>query len=117
MKILVVDDEQIVRWFLDSALRKRGHEVITASNISEASEKLDSEKIDILFIDLRMPEGNGAELIKTLHDKADKPKIVVCSAFITPEFEEEFREQGISVLKKPFKIDELNKTIKKFLVK
>lgn len=116
MKILVVDDEQLVRWFLDRALRKGGHEVITASNISDAAAKLDSEKIDILFIDLRMPEGNGAELIKKLSDKAQKPKIVVCSAFITAELEGEFKAQGISVLKKPFKIDELNNTVKKCLV-
>lgn len=117
MKILVVDDEQLVRWFLDRALRKSGHEVITASNISDASAKLDSEKIDILFLDLRMPEGNGAELIKELSNKAHKPKIVVCSAFITSELEEEFREKGINVLKKPFKINELNNTVKKCLVK
>ncbi len=116
MKILVVDDEQLVRWFLDRALRKSGHEVITASNISDAASRLDAEKIDMLFIDLRMPEGNGAELIKKLSSKPQKPTIVVCSAFITPELEEEFRNQGISMLKKPFKLEELNNTVKKHLL-
>lgn len=113
MKVLVVDDEQLVRWFLDRALRKSGYEVITASNIAEASSKLESKDIDILFIDLRMPEGNGTELIKKLGDRAQRPKIVVCSAFITAELEEEFRNSGIFILKKPFKLDELNTTLKK----
>jgi hypothetical protein len=36
-------------------------------------------------------------------------KVIVCSAFITPEIEEEFKGMGISVLKKPFKLDELNR--------
>lgn len=113
MKILVVDDEQLVRWFLDRALRKSGHEVIAVSNISEASEKLDSENFDVLFMDLRMPKGNGAELIKRVSDRAQKPKIVVCSAFITPAMEEEFKNNGICILRKPFKLDELNNTLKK----
>ena len=111
MKILVVDDEQLVRWFLDRALKKSGHEVITASNISEAYEKLAREKVDILFMDLRMPEGNGRELIEKMANLTLKPKVVVCSAFITPELEEEFRNKGICILKKPFTLDELNKIV------
>lgn len=115
MKILVVDDEQLVRWFLDRALSKSGYEVTTASNISEASQKLDAEKIDLLFIDLRMPEGNGADLIQRIYSSAEgkKPKVIVCSAYITADLEEEFRGKGICILKKPFKLDELNATLKK----
>ena len=111
MKILVVDDEQLVRWFLDRAFRKSGHEVITASNISEAYGKLDREKVDILFLDLRMPDGNGRELIDKIAGLTLKPKVIVCSAFITPEQEEEFRNKGICILKKPFTLDELNRVV------
>ncbi len=115
MKILVVDDEQLVRWFLDRALRKNGHDVVMASNISEALEKLNADKIDMMFVDLRMPEGSGKELIEKMGKFAPKPKVVVCSAFITSELEEEFRNKGICILKKPFKLDELNKTMQKCL--
>ena len=111
MKILVVDDEQLVRWFLDRALKKNGHEVITASNISEAHEKLNREKVDILFVDLRMPGGNGRELIEKIASLNPNPKVVVCSAFITSEQEEEFRNKGICILKKPFTLDELNRVV------
>ena len=55
MKVLVVDDEQLVRWFLDRALRKSGYEVITVSNIAEAAETLRTDSIELLFLDLRMP--------------------------------------------------------------
>ncbi|MDA8431390.1 MAG: response regulator [Nitrospiraceae bacterium] len=112
MKILVVDDEQLVRWFMDRALKKEGHEVITASNISEAGARLQSEEIDLLFIDLRMPEGNGTELIKNVCNLPKVPKVIVCSAFITAELEDEFRGKGICILKKPFKLDELNYALK-----
>jgi len=111
MKILVVDDEQLVRWFLDRALKKGGYEVITASNIAEAYEKLNREKIDILFVDLRMPDGNGRELIEKTANLTLKPKVIVCSAFITSEQEEEFRNNGMCILKKPFRLDELNRVV------
>jgi len=111
MKILVVDDEQLVRWFLDRALRKSGHDVVTVSSIAEASERLKTDKIDLLFLDLRMPEGNGVELIRQLEPPASRPKIIVCSAFITPELEDEFKTKGICMLRKPFKLDELNDTL------
>jgi DNA-binding NtrC family response regulator len=106
-----------VRWFMDRALRKVGHEVITASNVSEASERMQSEEIDLLFIDLRMPEGNGTELIKKVVNLPRKPKIIVCSAFITSELEDEFRGKGICILRKPFKLDELNCALKSCLDK
>jgi DNA-binding NtrC family response regulator len=115
MKILVVDDEQLVRWFLDRALRKSGHEVMTASSVSEAFQKLEAEKFDMLFLDLRMPEGNGTELLGKLEKLSRKPKVIICSAFITSELEEEFRNKGICTLKKPFKLDELNSAMKQCL--
>jgi|MudIll2142460700_1097286.scaffolds.fasta_scaffold269088_1 DNA-binding NtrC family response regulator len=114
-RMLVVDDEQLVRWFLDRALTKNGHEVIIASNVSEAFERLSTEKFDMLFVDLRMPEGNGTELIEKVWTLAVKPKVVVCSAFISSELEEEFKNKGICTLKKPFKLDELNKVVQQCL--
>jgi DNA-binding NtrC family response regulator len=112
MKILVVDDEQLVRWFMERALRKSGHEVLTSSSVTDAYEKLSSQDIDLLFIDLRMPEGNGLEVVKKVSESQKKTKIVVCSAFVTSELEEEFKDKGIYVLKKPFKLDELNSTVR-----
>jgi len=116
MKVLVVDDEQLVRWFLDRALKKSGYEVITASNIAEAAQKLKTDDtIEVLFLDLRMPEGSGIDLIRQLDLTEKRPKIIVCSAFITPELEDEFKTKGICMLRKPFKLEELNSTLKKCL--
>jgi DNA-binding NtrC family response regulator len=115
MKMLVVDDEQLVRWFLERALRKSGYEVSTAPTILEASEKLDREKFDMLFVDLRMPGGSGTELLEKVGTLTVKPKVVVCSAFITSALEEEFRNKGICTLRKPFKLDELNRVVQECL--
>jgi two-component system response regulator PilR (NtrC family) len=108
VKILVVDDEQLVRWFLERALRKWGHSVVLASTANEASERMAQERFDMLITDLRMPEGSGDTLLKTVGDASDKPShIVVCSAFVTADMSLEFQRRGILILKKPFKLGEL----------
>jgi DNA-binding NtrC family response regulator len=111
MKILVVDDEQLVRWFLDRALKKGGHEVITAAGIGEALGLLRSDRFDLLFVDLRMPAGSGTELIRQLHALPYRLQVIVCSAYITAELEDEFTQNGICILRKPFKLDELNQAL------
>ena len=116
MKILVVDDEQLVRWFLERALKKWGHKVVTASNIHDAMKHIDDGGFDLMFTDLRMPEGNGAELLDTMSEIAsNKPKVVVCSAFITADMAKDFNKKGILTLKKPFKLAELQEAVKQCL--
>lgn len=112
MKILVVDDEQLVRWFLERALKKWGHEVVSVSNNSDAVARMNREAFDVLFVDLRMPEGNGSALLEKGRELANFPKkIVVCSAFITGEMMQDFNKKGILTLKKPFKLAELENTL------
>ena len=112
MKVLVVDDEQLVRWFLERALKKWGHEVVSVSNIHEAMVQVRENSFDVLFTDLRMPEGDGSKLVKQVCGMPEKNvKIVICSAFITNDMIKDFRDQGILTLKKPFKLAELEKTL------
>jgi DNA-binding NtrC family response regulator len=112
IKVLVVDDEQLVRWFLERALKRWGYEVITVSNVREAIKTLSNNNFDILFTDLRMPEENGALLLQKVSDLTESPKVVVCSAFITPEMDKDFKLKGFYSLKKPFKLEELENTLR-----
>jgi DNA-binding NtrC family response regulator len=109
-----VDDEQLVRWFLERALKKWGHEVVSAPSGQDALKILEESSFDVLFTDLRMPEGNGAKLIKQASDMTHKcKKIVVCSAFITAEMARDYDSKGIFTLKKPFKLNELESVLAK----
>jgi DNA-binding NtrC family response regulator len=113
MKILVVDDEQLVRWFLERALNKWGHDVVTAPSGQDALSLMKEDSFDVLFTDLRMPEGNGAHLIKEVSEMPQKcKKVVVCSAFITTEMVRNYDSKGILSLKKPFKLNELESVLK-----
>ncbi len=113
MKILIVDDEQLVRWFMERALIKKGFEVKSASSVQSALDILEKEKFDIVFTDLKMPEGNGAILVDKLREMPHRTVIVVCSAYITAETDQQFRQMGIHTLKKPFKLKELEVLLQK----
>jgi DNA-binding NtrC family response regulator len=112
MKVLVVDDEQLVRWFLERALKKWGHNVTSVSNAKDALSEITSGNFDILFTDLRMPEESGTKILNSLESmQVERMKVVVCSAFITPELSQDFRNKGFLTLKKPFKLAELKSTL------
>lgn len=107
MDLLVVDDEHLVRWFLQRALSKKGYNIVSVGSVKEALEKLQEGHFDLIITDLKMPEEDGTVLIKKLREMPQPPKILVCSAYIKDEEEEEFKKQGILVLKKPFRMKEL----------
>ncbi len=111
-RALIIDDEDLILWFLERALKKRGLEVVIARNLREALEELNKGAFDIIFTDLRMPEGNGTELLGRLSEITHKTGVVVCSAFITNELSAILKDKGIGILKKPFRLDELDEVLK-----
>lgn len=111
-KALVVDDEDLILWFLERALKKRGYDVVIARNIMEAYEELNKGNFDIIFTDLRMPGGNGTELIGKMGEITQKTKVIVCSAYINNELCRIFKEKGIGILKKPFRLEELEEVLR-----
>ena len=111
MRVLIVDDEQLVRWFMEWALLKKGFEVKSVASVQAALDIIQNEHFDIVFTDLKMPEENGAILVHKLREMPHQPVIVVCSAYITAELEKEFRNMGALTLKKPFKLKELEATL------
>ncbi len=115
MKVLVVDDEQLVRWFLQRALTKKGYDVTVVSSTQEAELLLQNENYDLIISDLRMPTGDGAPFINRLVESGTHPPIIACSAYITPELDKDFRLKGVYTLKKPFKLSELEEALQRVL--
>jgi CheY-like chemotaxis protein len=62
-KVLVVDDEKIIRSLLKEIVGKEGHEVLTAKDGAEALEKIEEDKPDLIITDIFMPEKTGLETI------------------------------------------------------
>jgi DNA-binding NtrC family response regulator len=64
--VLLVDDEERLLRHLGRALRAEGHEIVTATSVAEAQERLAERGFDVLVVDNLMPGGTGLELIRDL---------------------------------------------------
>ncbi|NVB38137.1 response regulator [Pseudenhygromyxa sp. WMMC2535] len=108
IRVLVVDDEVNLRFAVERGLRKAGHHADSASTVRQAIERLRSQPYDTVITDLRMPGGDGLELIQWLGSYSPSTKILVVSAYITPDFRQEYENQGaIGILEKPIEIAKL----------
>jgi DNA-binding response OmpR family regulator len=81
-KILVVDDEFILRDLMRIILEEQGYSVITASNGEEALTKADNELPDLIILDLMMPGKSGLEVCKILKSQSETKHIPVVMATV-----------------------------------
>lgn len=115
-KILVVDDEEIVRTTLKRALNRDDMVVTTASLAKEALALLENEKFDLIMTDVKMPEMDGITFVKTV--KLDDPEvpIVVLTGFATIEMTRDALQSGAyNFLTKPFEIENILAVVKRGL--
>jgi len=107
-RILVVDDEQSMREMLAIMLTKEGYEVVTADSRAEAASALSRSPADMVVTDVKLPDGDGIEILR--HVKAASPEtvVVVMTAFGTTDAAVAARKLGAEAyLFKPFDVDEL----------
>jgi len=75
--ILVVDDEDDIRFLLKKILEKEGYGISEAESAKKALEKLSSEKVDLVLLDVMMPEMDGVELSRKMREDASLKKIPI----------------------------------------
>lgn len=111
-RILVVDDEESIREFLEIMLKKENYEVTTVEDGLRAKETLGKKSFDMVISDMQMPNMTGIELLK--HVKESYPDIVfmMITAFGTTESAVDAMKMGAyDYVTKPFKIDEVRLNI------
>ncbi len=111
-RILVVDDEESIREFLEIMLKKEGYEVTTAEDGLKAKDVLSKKTFDMVISDMQMPNMTGIELLK--HVKESYPDLVfmMITAFGTTETAVDAMKMGAyDYVTKPFKIDEVRLNI------
>src|SRR3989338_10118289 len=115
-RILIVDDEESIREFLEIMLRREKYEVATASNAKKALKTLEKENFDMVITDIQMPEMNGIELLGKIKDTDSDTVVIMVTAYGSTESAVEAMKLGAyDYITKPFKIDELKIIIKNAL--
>ncbi len=115
-RILVVDDEESIREFLEIMLKKEGYEVTCAEDGAKARDLLTKKSFDLVISDLQMPNMTGIELLKYVKESYPELVFMMITAFGTTESAVEAMKMGAyDYLTKPFKIDEVRMNIQNAL--
>ena len=82
-KILIVDDEEHIRFLYSEELTEAGYEVITADSGYKLLERIENEKPDIVVLDIKMVDYNGLDLLQDIRNKFYNMPVVLCTAYDT----------------------------------
>lgn len=108
MHVLIIDDEAAVRQILSSVVSRAGHSVDTAANVKEAASKLVRGDVDLALCDIRMPDGDGVELVRSMRSSGVDTQFIMVTAFASVETAVEALRAGASdYMVKPIRAEEL----------
>jgi len=109
MHALVVDDDEGILWILDRVLREEGLKVSQAGSIAEAEMVLKSSAVDMVFLDVFLPDGNGMDLLAT--GTLTMPVIILTAETTFGHAAEAYRIGAMEYLPKPFDLDEVRQLV------
>ena len=113
-KILIVDDDESVRWVLKKSLEKEGMETELAKDGSEALDRLKEGDIAIVLMDIRMPGMGGFEVLDKIQSEGRGTSVIIMTAQATMQNAiEAMRRGAFDYITKPFDLDEVNILVRK----
>jgi two-component system response regulator PilR (NtrC family) len=117
-KILVVDDDQGMRDYLEIMLSREGYDVTTASGGREAISACKKRKYDLVITDLKMPKISGIDILKAVKEHSPETMVILITGYASGETAiEAMKEGAYDYLEKNFTVDDLKSTIQDALSK
>ena len=115
-RVLIVDDEEKMQRILQIMLQRMGYEIACASDGKMALETVQSQPVDLVISDLRMPGMSGIELLRILREQSNDVPVIIMTAYGTIESSVEAMKLGAcDYIVRPFDLDMLELTINRVL--
>ena len=112
-KILIVDDEKGVEQELRDILEREGYDVLVAGDGKQAKQTIAKTPLDLILLDLKLPDLNGLDLVKDIKDTGRDTYIIVITAFGSLDSARKaIKEKIYDYVTKPFDVEKLIETIK-----
>jgi len=113
-KVIVLEDDVIVRANLENFLRRQRFDVASAGTLAAARDYLNKDNFDLIFMDMRLPDGEGIDLLKQLQARPQRPLAVVMTGFGSVESAVDCMKNGaFDYIIKPFSTDQIEFTLRK----
>lgn len=114
--ILVIDDDPLVSASICEVVERAGHATARAAGLEEARRFLASRDFDIVFCDVRMPDGSGLSFLPEIRALPSSPEVVIITGFGDPDGAELAIKQGAwDYVEKPLGVQEINLTVERAL--
>lgn len=115
-RILVVDDEHLIRWSLSQMLNDAGYEVEIAATGAEATAKYRDYKPHLILLDISLPDANGMDLLQQFKDNDEDVVVIIITAHSHADSAVKALQYGADdYVGKPFDLDDVRHTIEKAL--
>jgi DNA-binding NtrC family response regulator len=110
LRILVVEDELLIRWSIAETLAQDGHSVLEADTAASALLALEEsdQPVDVVLLDFRLPDSNDFTLLRNIRRIAPAAAVILMTAHGTPDVMRGALEQGVwRVMHKPFDMQDV----------
>ncbi len=116
VQILIIDDEPVIGQLFKDSLNGTGHQVTTTLSSLEALELVGNRRFDLIFLDLVMPELDGAELFRRIRQMDKQIPVAIITGYPDSDLMGRAMEYGpFTVMKKPFNSDDILNTVRTFV--
>jgi len=113
--VLVVDDEQLIRWSLSERLKEQGYRVVEAETAAGALER-HAEGVDLVLLDYKLPDGDGLSVLKQIKEADADTLVLLLTAHSSVDMAVEAMKHGAyHYANKPFNLDEIMLLVEKAL--
>ncbi|NLI34887.1 MAG: response regulator [Deltaproteobacteria bacterium] len=114
--LLVIDDEESIRFSFSKFLTAEGHKVLTAKDYREALTRMDEAEFELILADIFLGDGWGIDILREVMRRNLKTRVIIMTAYPSAEtLQDSFRMHAVDYLVKPLKQDGLIHSVNKAL--